>query len=269
MLLSQGLKGELLRLDVIGSGDLQPLTLTNARHVARLAGLLAADHVLRNPLLVTDLADRCVVLDGNARLQAARQIGLPDILVQHIPMGSVPEPLRLPAWAVTGVGHEDILRVIEPGFTRVAEDTAASLQLFTPDGARRSLSTDPDSPTDLWRAYRRMVTALQSIADLVAIPEWLMSSETAWPDNVSAVMVPPPLSHADVEMLAREQVRLPWGALQTPLPRRILGINLSLDVLSAPEPAAEKAAFVRELVRLRLSERRVHYYDAPVFIVED
>jgi len=269
MFLSQGLKGELLKLDVVSSGDLQPLTLTNARHVARLAGLLAADHVLRNPLLVTEIADRCVVLDGNARLQAARQIELPDLLVQHVPIGSLPEPLRLPAWAVSGVGREDILRVIEPGFTRTTEDTPRSLQLFTPDGVRRSLATAPESPTDLWQAYRRMVTALQSVADLVAIPGWLLSSESAWPDDVGAVMVPPPLSRADVELLVREQVRLPWGALQAPLPRRILGINLSLDVLAAPEPAVEKAAFVRELVRLRLSERRVHYYDAPVYIVED
>ena len=219
--------------------------------------------------LVTEVAGRLVVLDGNARLQAARQIGLPDILIQQVPPGTLPEPLRLPAWAVTGVGHEDILRVIEPGFKRSGEVAAAALQVFTPDGVRRSLTAVPGAATGLWQAYRRMITALQSVADLVAVPEWLMGDESAWPDDVAAVLVPPPLSHEDIEQIVREQLRLPWGALQAPLPRRILGINLSLDVLSAPEPAAEKAAFVRELVRLRLSERRVHYYDAPVFIVED
>ena len=269
MRLSNDLPGELSQLDVVQCAALSPLTLADARQTQRLAQTIVTERVLRHPLLVTPLSDRLAVLDGNLRLEAAIQLGIPDLLVQRIPVSAISDPLQLPALAVLGVGQEEILRVIEPSFTRGVPVTADTLNLYLAAGTRHSLPPGvPDE--EVWAAFRRMVTALRSVADvvpLVACPDRGML--TFWPSGASAVLVPPVLTRDVLRKLAQDGVQLPWGSLQVPFPKRILGINLSLDILRAREPASEKGTFVRELVRLRLSERRIHYYDAPVYIVED
>jgi hypothetical protein len=237
---------------------------------ARLAAVLGQERVLRHPLLVTRSANRTVVLDGNVRLEAARQLALPDLLVQHIATRSMPDPLRLPALAVGGVTEEEVLRVVESGFAAAPHDASPSLRLYRKGRATLSLAASGESPVQMWKAFRRMVSALQSVADVEPLLNVSRGLATALRrKQTTAILMPPPLSLAQLAELVERGVQLPSGVLHLQVPHRFLGINLSLDILEAAESPADKAAFVRELVRLRLSEHRIHYYDAPVWVVED
>jgi hypothetical protein len=232
--------------------------------------LLEHDNALRHPLITARIAGRRVVLDGNARLAAAIQLELPDILVQDIPLERFPDPLILPPLAVIGSSEEHVKVVLERELVPAREPSQAALRVLLKTGGCLTAFPSNEKPEDIWYRYHRTVNALRSLTDLM--PLQVSSSELAlnrWPDDVHAVVVPPPLGIEALAALVESQIRLPWGVLGSPPARRILGINLSLDVLCAPEPACEKAAFVRELVRLRLSERRVQYYDAPVYIFEE
>jgi hypothetical protein len=210
-----------------------------------------------------------VVLEGNARLAAALQVGLPDILIQRIPAETLPDPFRLPALAVIGVGREEILRVADDRFRPGTGSTRDTLRLALRPDEVLDMSDSREVPQAIWDAFRHIVTALRAVSDVVTVGGDPGRCAQRWPAAASALLLPPPLSLTRMGHLVRAGVLLPSGVLSVPVPRRILGINLSLSVLAAAEPSVEKAEFVRDLVRLRISERRIHYYDAPIYIVEE
>jgi hypothetical protein len=269
MLVARYLPGELERLHVVACAELTPLTSTSPRHTARLAEWIASERSLRHPLLVSKIGGRTVVLDGNSRLSAARRLDLPDLLVQELPSEFLPDPLRMPAMAVLGIGREVVERVLEEDFVRVGSPPADALVVHLPGGEIRAQAADGVQPRALWSTYKRIVTALAMTSDVVPVSRGTSPLLHNYPPAPhDALVVPPPLDLDTLGYLSLLDAPLPWGAMQVPFPRRILGINLSLAVLRAPERPEEKTDFVRDLVRLRLSERRVHLYDAPVYLFE-
>lgn len=268
MFLSRDLPGELSRLHVVPASDLVPLTATHPRHIARLAEWIRAERCLRHPLLVTHLSGSTVVLDGNARLAAAARLNLPDLLVQRIPEAFLPDPLRLPSMLVTGVSQEELERVLDSSFVPVKSKPSEALTVYLPGGRLLALVPDGVQVRALWEAYRRIITSLQANCEVVPLSGSAASLASSAIEPNTAVVVPPLLPVAVLQHLLERGTLLPWGSLQAPFSRRILGIHLSLSVLSASEPPEEKTDFVRELVRLRMSERKVHLYDAPVYLFE-
>jgi hypothetical protein len=269
MWLAKDLPSVLHRLDVVACSQLTPSAVTRPREVDRLGTELRTQGVLRHPLLVTDLAERRVVLDGNARLAAALQLGLPDILIQKVPAETLPDPLRLPALAVIGVGREEILRVADGRFRAGSRAKRDALHLALRPDEVLVMDDDPTAPEAIWETLRHVVTALRGVSDVVPLSGSPGGRAHPWPAAASAVLQPPPLSLERLGLLINAGVLLPSGVLSIPVPRRILGINLSLSILAAAEQSVEKAEFVRDLVRLRISERRIHYYDAPIYVVEE
>lgn len=270
MLLGPHLPREIAALEVVRTDDLTPLTQVNPLQVERVALALRTGRVLRHPLLTLRLGHRLVVLDGHTRLAAARQMELPDLLIQVISPDRLTEPLKVYPFAALNATHEEIGRVTEGIFRESGVRAHLSLSLRRPDGSDERYTPPPESPERLWEVYLAMVNALRGVADIETVPrlsDWARTDR--WPQTARALLVPPALSLSTMERLLTAGIRLPWGAVDTTMFRRILGLNLSLDVLSADEPPSEKTAFVRELVRLRQSERRIHYYDSPVFIFED
>lgn len=248
--------------------ELSPLTATHPRHTARLAEWIASERCLRHPLLVSNLSGLHVVLDGNSRLAAASRLNLPDLLVQTIPQEFLPDPLRLPAMLVSGVTPEEVERLLNPLFVQVTSPPPEALVVHLPGGRMRALVADGVQPRSLWETYRSIITALQSGSDVAPVSGAAANLALSVIEPHSALFVPPPMPVAVLRYLAAQGTPLPWGALQAPFSRRILGIHLSLSVLAAKEPPEEKTDFVRELVRMRLSERKVHLYDAPVYLFE-
>jgi hypothetical protein len=269
MWLAKDMPSVLHRLDVVACSQLSPSAVTRPREVDRLAAELRAQGVLRHPLLVTDLAERRVVLDGNTRLAAALKLGLPDILIQTVPVETLPDPLRLPDLAVIGVGREEILRVADDRFHPGSGGNRQALRLALRPDEVLVMPEEPTAPQAIWETLRHFVTALRGVCDVVPLSGSPGRYLHPWPAAASAVLRPPPLSLERLALMINAGVLLPSGVLSIPVPRRILGINLSLTILAAPEQSVEKAEFVRDLVRLRISERRIHYYDAPIYVVEE
>lgn len=270
MLLGPHLPREIAALEVIRTDELTPLTQVNPLQVERLALALRQERVLRHPLLTMRMDGRLLVLDGHARLAAAGQIGLQDLLVQVMSPDRLVGSLNIYPFAVLNVSDEEIRRVTEGVFSEPGEPGATALEFRHRDGAVGRYSPPPDNPRQLWEVYLAMVNALRGVADIEAVQKltaWKIADR--WPAAARALLVPPVLSLETLGQLLASGVRLPWGSLDTTTSRRILGLNLSLDVLSANEPPSEKTEFVRELVRLHQSERRIHYYDSPVYIFED
>jgi len=270
MLLGPHLPREIAALEVVRIDELTPLTQVNPLQVERLAVTLKSERVLRHPLVAMRLDQRLLVLDGHARLAAARQIQLPDLLVQVMPPDRKVDPLNIYPFAALNVTDEEVRRVTEGAFSESGEHADAALEMRHRDGSCLRYFPPSGNPERLWETYLALVNALRSVADIETVPKlsaW--DQPEKWPAAAHALLVPPPLSLAMLGRLAAAGILLPWGSLDTTSSRRILGLNLSLDVLRANEPPSEKTAFVRELVRLRQSERRIHYYDSPVYIFED
>lgn len=254
---------------MVPMSDLIPSAQVNPRDVQKIALELESQGVLRHPLLTTRLENRHLILDGNARYLAAAKIGLPDILIQEIPVEDVQDPLHLPAVAALGVAPEELIRIVEDSFEPDEHAETEGLRLILRPNDLRVMPDRADAPFVIWETFRRMVTALNAVSDVVQLHHFKWpSSHPQWNFRASAILAPPPLPLNLLGRLANEGLLLPARTLHTPVPRRILGINLSLKVLSASEPPEEKTSFVSELIRLRISEQRIQYYDAPVYIVE-
>jgi hypothetical protein len=270
MLLGPHLPREIAALEVVRTDELTPLTQVNPLQVERVATALRTGRVLRHPLLTLRTGAHLAVLDGHARLAAARQLDLSDLLVQVVSTDRLIAPLKIYPFAALNVTDEEVERVTEGVFRTSGERSEFSLRLRRHNGSEGWYAPPPENPVELWDAFLAMVNALRSVADIETVPrlsDW--SRADRWPKTARALLIPPALSLASLGRLLDAGIRLPWGAIDTTTFRRILGLNLSLDVLSANEPPGEKTAFVRELVRLRQSERRIHYYDSPVYIFED
>jgi hypothetical protein len=270
MLLGPHLPREIETLEVLATGDLWPLTQAPPLAVERLALAMGRDRIQRHPLLVTNVGNRCIVLDGNARLAAARQIGLPDLLVQVVPQDRLRSPLSVYPLMVLNVQDEEIRRVTREAFDTDPAGSGAALELRYRGGQRLACHPPAGRPEWLWQVFSRIVNALRGVADLEPVPKAEAWADThQWPQVARALLVPPPLSTEVLGRIAEAEIQLPSGVLHTASPRRILGLNLSLDVLMTNVPRSEKTAFVRELVRLRQSERRIHFYDSPIYLFED
>lgn len=269
MYFESDLRSQLRRLYVVPLSDLMPSAQVIPRDVQKIASELQTQGVLRHPILTIRFENRHLILDGNARFLAATQIGLPDILIQEIPFDVVQDPLHLPALATIGLDPEELIRIVEDSFEADDHTDTHGLRLIIKPDDVRVMPERKDAPFAIWETFRRMVNALTSVSEVVPLYNFKWpSTHKKLNSQVSVILAPPPLPLRLLCALAREGQLLPARMLHTPVPRRILGINLSLKVLSASEPPEEKTSFVRELIRLRISEQRIQYYDAPVYIVE-
>jgi hypothetical protein len=87
--------------------------------------------------------------------------------------------------------------------------------------------------------------------------------------DLAAVVRFPQFTPAQILALAAQGRTLPAGITRFVIPGRILRLNAPLDWLSSAEPLAAKQAWLDDLLRERLAQRRVRYYEEPVLLLDD
>jgi ParB-like chromosome segregation protein Spo0J len=241
--------------------------------VARLAGRLAAEGVLRNPPVVAPLGDDAyVVLDGANRVTALQTSGVPHQVVQVVDYDD--PDVRLEVWAhllpedagaARAAGAWEALPVHEMYAGLAAGRVACGL--VTRTGAF-GVPGGPDLAARV-RVMAAVVAAYKGRQTIYRVQPADLEALAREYDRADALVVFPRLSKADIRALARLPQKLPTGISRHVLPLRALRVNADLALLRGPEPAAVKQARLDEAIRARLLEHRVRHYPEPTVLYDE
>ena len=273
-----------LALEVAPIEKVIPHERHNPQRVARLAERIAADGILANPPITARVGDTYVILDGATRVTAFRRLGYPHIIVQVIDPDS--DDVELHRWyhAVHGDGRaDDLLAALEtvPNLMLVERPVDAlqdaSLHgntaghLTTVDGRGFLIQSGgaPGEPGD-W------LTVLNDLVDRYG--EWgrverttncdMAALQSQYP-NLAGLFTFPMFSLEMILALAAQGRTVPAGITRFVIPGRILRLNAPLARLASDEPLESKRRWLDNLVRERLADRQVRYYQEPVILLDE
>jgi hypothetical protein len=283
-LLRQPKRGYDLTLRVVPMAQVVPHEHYHGQRVAELTTRLVAEGKLINPPIVAQQGEKYVVLDGATRLTAMRQLGYPAMIVQVVDLAQ--QKVELTSWnhAVYG-GSGDLLAVLRGvaglHLRPVVSQKLASQEL--PSGALGYLVTASQEcfvleghaasiahVDDAWlhvlngvvEAYGEWGNVERTLTTDVA----LLASQ--FPD-LAALMIFPGFTTQTILELAEQGRTVPAGITRFVIPGRILRLNAPLAKLAADEPLAEKQAWLDNLIRVKLLERQVRYYEEPVVLLDE
>jgi hypothetical protein len=89
-----------------------------------------------------------------------------------------------------------------------------------------------------------------------------------YPD-LSMLFVFPSYTPPQVTQLALNGAKLPMGITRHLIGGRAIGVNIPLERLSADEPLEAKNAWLRNWLRQKIHERKVRFYQEPLFVFDE
>ncbi len=253
--------------------------------VDRLIERLRADRMLKNPPIVTGVDDsqlgaRYIVLDGASRTSALRAMECRDLLVQIVDYDS--PDLRLDSWnhLLLDVSPSNLRRNLDElscvAMIEMDEPTAENAlerreilgYLKFSDGRVSGLRC-PSDLTSQAHALREIVHVYEGRGELYRVSTTDLEQLAAEHDRLGAVMVFPKYKPDEIIKFALNGAKVPMGITRHIIPGRALRVNLPLDILESGQPLEEKNAWLDQWLKQKIQERRVRYYQEPVFLFDE
>jgi hypothetical protein len=276
-----------LSLRVVRLEQVVPHEHYHEPRVTTLAARLVREGKLINPPIAVQRGDQYVVLDGATRLTALRQLGYTYVIVQVVDLTE--QQVQLTHWnhVVYGGSVESLLAVLRqvPGLTLAQMTDADLIDQELPHGALGCLIT-ADKRGFLLEAHagsgtdaNRGLGWLRVLNDVVeAYGQWGNVERTLSSDmdalasqfaDLAALVIFPRFSPETIFALADQGRTVPAGITRFVIPGRILRLNAPLAKLAADEPLAAKQAWLDSLIRGKLRDRKVRYYEEPVVLLDE
>jgi L-serine kinase (ATP) / ParB family transcriptional regulator, heme-responsive regulator len=274
-----------LRLSIV---PLDQVFLHEEIEQKRVDGLierLRSDRVLRNPPIVTEVkapaaGTRYIVLDGASRTSALRAIECRDVLVQVVDYAS-PE-LRLESW------NHLLLDVSPAGLRREIDDLSCiGMEEMAEAAARRALERREvigyfkfgdgrvaglrcsGDLAEQARALNQVVETYQRKAEVYRVSTTDLEQLAGEHRRLSAVMVFPKYRPEEIVKLALNGSNVPMGITRHIIPGRALRVNVPLTILESDQSLDEKNTWLDQWLKQKIQERRVRYYQEPVFLFDE
>lgn len=247
------------------------------RRASLLAEELARDGVVRNPPLVTPAGERFVLLDGATRTEALRRLGSPHVVVQnvesldeasvetwhHVVTGPDPDELLDAMGAVEGIRVEKVDGDAE---TRAVE-YGGLCSIFLPDG--RSFVAYPDPGANRFAALSSFARRYGEVGRISRTLETGMETlRTTYP-RMAAFVEFPRFTTEQVLVAATSGTLLPAGITRFIVPGRVLRLDVSLELLLADSPLAEKNAWLHSHLAEKERLGRIRFYREPVYLLDE
>lgn len=289
--------GYALALQVV---PLEKVVLHEHYHTQRMVALsarLVEESRLINPLVVAQQGEQYVVLDGATRLTAFRHLGYPHIIVQVVNLEE--QQVQLTSWYHVvytegyGGGSAELLALLRgiSGLRLVPSGNRAVDRTELPPGAlghlvtaeRESFVLEVHDPSCFSTDHQHEPEAQDAWLDVLnqvvdAYGQWGNVERTLSTDidalaaqfpNFAALFVFPQFTPQTIMKLASQGRTVPAGITRFVIPGRILRLNAPLDKLVADEPLAAKQAWLDELIRQKLLNRQVRFYEEPVMLLDE
>jgi hypothetical protein len=254
----------------------------DAQRSKPLVQRLQTDGVLKNPPIVAPIhgEQRYVVLDGANRVTAMQALGIAHIAVQVVDYEDA--ELILDTWhhLVSGIGVEHfkgVLHAVQGVTIELADAAHARAQL-----ARREILLFVEYLNgESWTVQasgtlHQRTQRLNEVVDLYKVHGLIFRVNTdhlpsllPYYDDVTALVVFPRFESAEIIDLARAGTCLPAGITRHLIPRRALGINLPLTVLSSGANLSEKNAWLADWLKQKMVSKTVRYYRESTFLFNE
>jgi hypothetical protein len=239
-------------LRIVSSSSLVLHEDTEGDRTGRLMERLRQEQRLKNPPIVASMPDgeRFVVLDGANRTTSLRAMGAPHTLVQVVDYDEV----QLDTWnhVVTGMKEEALFRAIRgvAGLTLSRTTLTQARRLLT---ARRCLGYLVCSHSNVYlmeggaslveeaRLLKQVVRAYKDIGRIYRIKtDNVSEQEMYYEQPVTAVVVFPRFTPADIINLATMDEKMPTGITRHIIPFRALRVNFHTGILLDAEMTLEQ-----------------------------
>lgn len=250
------------------------------RRVDRLVERLRADRLLKNPPVVAEEEEVYVVLDGATRVSAMKRLGLRDVLVQvvdyaasnidvdawcHVVVGLSPESFMAELEAIEGL----VLDAMDPCEAEKALALRKALcYLVFRDGQTFEVKGRGELETQVM-LLNRLVDIYKGRAEVYRVVSSDLDEVVHEHPDLTTLVVFPRFSPAEIVRLAVNDVKLPMGVSRHMISGRVLRLNVPFRLLEADRPLEEKNAWLQDMLQERVRNRKVRYYQEPVFIFDE
>lgn len=250
--------------------------------VRKLVNEISIDCMQRNPVAVAPTGDgQYVILDGISRWKAFGKLRVNDIMVQVV---NLDDPgLKLSSWRhlishLTTTELERMLGRKELEWKKSYSDSGGeelhaekdTVLVTLSDRSNYSIALDRSDLIGFNRTLSQLITGYSANTQLVRLHgEPRNPGAHSLNRQGQALVVLPAYDMKEVNQILDAGELLPPHMLCYSFPRRFLGINVSLKILSADVPVSEKNVFIDELMRMRLSQSKATFYPNSVFLMND
>ena len=263
-------------LRIVHSGDLIGHEVVDQGRVERLVQRLRSDGVLKNPPAVAEAGGKYVVLDGASRVSALRELGIRDIVVQIVDYDAPGVDLHSWCHVVVGMRPKDLIDGI--GLVEGLEVRPMDLEAARSALAERSILCylilrEGEVLAKVGGKYlEAQVNLLRDIVELYVggvdvyrVPTEYMEELLGEYPELTAVVVFPCYSRAEIMRTSVNGARLPMGVTRHSISGRALGVNVDLAMLGSHLPLEQKNVWLTNLIKSRIRHKRVRFYPESVF----
>jgi phosphoglycerate dehydrogenase-like enzyme len=268
-----------LALRVVPIEQVMPHENTDPRRVARLVKRLEQEGVLANPPVVAEFENKYVVLDGASRAKALKELGVPHLAVQIVPVAAAGLELRTWFHAVRELEPGELLALLE-GIAEVSlrqSDRQRVLNEMVEYGGLCYVHTIDDQVylveaapgvNHLQALNKLTQTYIEASHVTRTLDDRLDYLRTEFPD-MAALVVFPEYTVEQILQITRAGHVVPAGITRFIIPNRVLRVNLPLDFLRSGQSLLEKNKWLRRFVLDKLGTSEARYYAEPVYLMDE
>lgn len=248
--------------------------------VKKLAERLQTERILRNPPIVAEADGRYIVLDGATRTGALKFLGLRDTVVQIVDYAA--RHICLDSW------HHLIQRLPPSNlFDQMAGVAGVTVERVDAKQAEHDLALHQclcyvllrNGATYAVRGAAGLETSVHQLNQIVdlykgkaevyrAVTTEMGILTREYPD-LSLMIVFPRYTPSEVTRLALNGAKLPMGITRHLIGGRAIGVNVPLERLGSGETLEEKNAWLQNWLLTKIHERKVRFYQEPVFVFDE
>ncbi len=273
---------EIPNLQFVATSDLVLHEQHDVSRTAPLAERIKRDGFLKNPPVVALINGdgRFVVLDGANRTTSLSEMGIPHIIVQIVDYED-PE-LVLDTWhhLVAQVDRGEFAAEIQqiPGIVFEKADLLHARAALARRTAMAYL-VRPDGEVLIARGEEDLHIRARLLNDLVDVYRFRgriyrvntdqLDQLKPYYEDVTALIVFPRYTPAEIIELARNGARLPAGITRHVIPRRALRLNIPLTVMAENKPLEEKNEWLQLWLRQKLAAKEVRFYQESTWLFDE
>jgi hypothetical protein len=266
-------------LDILPLKNLNPVEKQVDSRVEEIRRDFQKTGRLINPLIVTPAGgDKFLLLSGVNQFFALKREHIEDVVVQVID-DSTPL-LRLDVW-------QYLLRNFRPEYLYyLAEsmDLKSANQSHSffydknrkriccrfADGGRVCFYSDAEKLIERIRRFNDLIESCQRFSsNLRLIPDQLILQQGGGLRADEIILEPPQLTLPELKSLVAGGLVFPRNYFNITFENLIVGLNFPLTVLKSEAGRAEKTAFLKDLIRLRLQSDKSAVYGGRVYFLGD
>lgn len=277
------MSNDLPTLRILQTSKLVPHEWNDEQRSKPLMERLRASGVLRNPPIVTPMSDgRYMVLDGANRTTALNLMGIPHALAQVVAADDA--GLKLQTWnhvlwdwdakeflAALGKMPNMTLRDIDSTVKRPQSRWPAKtlVWLQTADGKAYIARSVPGDLASRARSLNEITASYANKAALDRTTAQQVAELNGKYKNLTAIVVYPPFTPAEVLELCTQGILLPPGITRFTISPRALRVNYPLDELSANKSIEAKNEALERWVNERVARKGVRYYAEATVLYDE